>query len=890
MSVTSDLATNSELILTELILNAAEATEIKQRIQQQELEQQQHYDPQLPVNQLIRAKAQFIDDILIACWQRWLNSHGVALALIAVGGYGRNEMFPYSDIDILILLDQDNLAPETTQLIEQFSSYLWDIGLKPGQSVRTLPECIQNATDNQCIFTTLLEARLITGNAKLFSSLQQIVNENIWPTEKFYKAKLKEQQQRHDKHHDTAFNLEPNIKEGPGGLRDIQTITWIFSRHFPGVHPEKLIDMDYLSEAEYQDQKMAVETLWRLRYALHVLTGRCEDRLLFDNQRELANWFGFNEQAGNQAIEQFMQFYFKTVVGMERNNEILLQLFQERVINPPGNCEVLPINNKFESVCGFIEAKHENVFIESPLALFEVFLLRQQIPTLKGTRAKTIRLIRNSLHLIDDDFRQNPDVRRLFIEIFRQPHGTTHQLRRMNRYGILAAYLPSFANIVARMQYDLFHIYTVDQHTLFVVRNLRRFALSKHNDELPFCNKIFLQIGKPEVLYLAGLFHDIAKGKGGDHSIVGQGIAEQFCLDHQLSDHDNKLVVWLVRNHLVMSTTAQHKDINDPETIHEFASLVKNRERLNYLYLLTVADIRATNPKLWNSWKDTLLKELYVNTNAAIRRGLENPIQQQDRIDHVKTETRKELLARGLTQAAIDQAWYHLSDDYFLRYSTDEAIWHTIGIASCKEQDLPLVLLRPQTMRGSAEIFVYTKDQGAVFSSCTEILDQLGLSIQDARIVTTHTHYVLNSFQVLDQSGAPINDLDKEIQICSRLRERLINGNGQGQHNIGRQSRQAKYFPIATKIKFHEDGHDHYTIMEIRTTDRPGFLSKIGKALQQQNIVLHNAKILTIGSRVEDYFYITDSDNQPLQDTDTLDQLRNAILTTLDQDNSKLNG
>lgn len=876
--------------LPEQILAGASITTIKLQIQQREQKQQQ-YDPLLPVNHLMRSRSIFLDEILIACWRLWLKNYQQDFSLIAVGGYGRKEMFPYSDIDILILLDQHQPVNKAYQCIEQFSCYLWDIGLKPGQSVRSLFECIHVATSDQCIFTSLLEARLIVGNQKLFNSLQQqLASDAIWPIEKFFKTKLEEQQKRHDKYHDTAYNLEPNIKEGSGGLRDIQTLTWIFSRHFIGAQSQQLIDMDYLSESEYQSQKTAVETLWRLRYGLHVLTGRSEERLLFDSQRELANWFGFNQKAGSHAIEQFMRFYFKTVVGLERNNEILLQLFRERVINPPKNCKTLPINDKFDSICGFIEAKSDDIFIESPLALFEVFLLRQQIPTLKGIRARTIRLIRNNLGLVDDDFRKNPDSRRLFMEIFRQPRGLTHQLRRMNRYGILAAYLPCFANIVARMQYDLFHIHTVDEHTLFVIRNLRRFALSKHNNELPFCNKIFLLISKPEVLYLAGLFHDIAKGMGGDHSLLGEKISAQFCLDHGINEHNTKLVAWLVRNHLIMSATAQSKDISDPEIINKFAKQVKTRECLNYLFLLTIADIRATNPKLWNSWKYTLLKELYMNTANTLRVGSENLLHQRDRAVKIKTETRQELVAKGLPGEAIDKAWENFSDQYFLRYATDEAVWHTIGIVSCSEQDLPLVLLCPQTTRGTAEVFIYTKDQTPVFSLCTEILDQLGLSIQDARIVTTHDKYVFNSFQVLEQSGQPINDLSREIEICSKLRERFINGNHKGQNNIIGFSRQAKNFPIKTTINFHKDPQNNYTIMEINSIDRPGFLSKIGKVFQRQNIILHNAKILTTGSRVEDFFFITDISNAPLKEGDTLHGLQHEILTTLDQKNPQNSG
>jgi [protein-PII] uridylyltransferase len=451
----------------------------------------------------------------------------------------------------------------------------------------------------------------------------------------------------------------------------------------------------------------------------------------------------------------------------------------------------------------------------------------------------------------------------------------------MNRYGILAAYIPCFANIVARMQYDLFHIYTVDEHTLFVIRNLRRFALEKHLDELPFCNDIFLLIPKPEILYLAGLFHDIAKGRSGDHSAIGEEIAREFCVQHDLSQHDTNLICWLVRNHLVMSMTAQRKDISDPDVIHQFAQTVGSIEYLNHLYLLTVADIRATNPELWNAWKDALLKELYSVTYSALHRGLQNPVALADRLLENKKEAKDELIKLGISEAVILKSWQHAGDDYFLRYSADEIAWHTIAIASSREDDLPLVLLRPQTQRGSAEVFVYTKNEEAIFSLSTATLDQLGLTILDARIMTTTDDYVLNSFLVLEQSGEPINELFREVHICTALRNNLLLREVKKHKNIHRQSRQAKHFPIPTSIQFHADPLNRHTIIELITTDHAGLLSKIGRAFVKKDIHLHSAKITTIGSRAEDMFYITDNQSQPISDPATQEQIREEILKML---------
>ncbi|HEY8220274.1 MAG TPA: [protein-PII] uridylyltransferase [Methylobacter sp.] len=857
--------------------------QFKQLLKQKDAELRQKFNPHKSVSNLLKEKSDFIDEILSCCWRHFLGEHVKQLSLIAVGGYGRRELFPYSDIDIVVLLDSDDTNPYQESLAN-FFTFLWDIGLKPGQSVRTIKQCIEAAISDQTIITSLMENRLITGNTALHKTLnQQIAPDKIWPSDQFFAAKMAEQRQRYAKFHDTAYNLEPNIKEGPGGLRDRQVIAWVFKRHYNSSTLKELIKYSFLPESEYLELVAALEVLWRIRYALHLLTNRCEDRLIFDYQRDLARQFGFSteHQEYNQDVERFMQFYFKTVLGLERLNEMLLQLFNERFVSGELTYNSIPLNDKFAVINGYLEAIDDSLFERQPLALLELFLVLQQNSSIKGVRATTIRLIRKSLHLIDDTFRKNKDANRLFMEVFRQPRGITDQLRRMNRYGVLAAYIPCFANIVARMQYDLFHIYTVDEHTLFVIRNLRRFALEKHLDELPFCNDIFLLISKPEILYLTGLFHDIAKGRNGDHSAIGEEFAREFCVQHDLSPHDTNLICWLVRNHLVMSMTAQRKDISDPDVIHQFAQTVGSIEYLNHLYLLTVADIRATNPELWNAWKDALLKELYTVTYSALHRGLQNPVALTDRLLENKKEAKEELIKLGISEPVILKSWQHANDDYFLRYSADEIAWHTIAIASSSEDDLPLVLLRPQTQRGSAEVFVYTKNEEAIFSLSTATLDQLGLTILDARIMTTTDNYVLNSFLVLEQSGKPINELFREVHICTVLRNNLLLREVKKHKNIHRQSRQAKHFPIPTNITFHADPLNRHTIIELITTDHAGLLSKIGRAFVQQGIHLHSAKITTIGSRAEDMFYITDNQSQPITDIARQEQIREEILKML---------
>lgn len=871
----------SENDFSNLLAQDRPISRVKTALYEERQRLKQRFNPHASPASLLKEHASCIDNLLRACWQSFLTDEASTHALIATGGYGRAELFPHSDIDLLILIDESQSGAFKTRLSE-FTNFLWDIGLKPGLSTRSIDECIAAANADQTIFTGLLEMRIISGNTGLLARLSDKIQQSqLWPSERFFLAKLDEQANRYAKFHDTAYNLEPNIKEGPGGLRDLQIIGWVFKHHYQSQSLQELIKYGFLPQTEYDSLIASRDNLWRLRFALHALTNKCEDRLLFDYQRELATLFGYVDANQQPDVERFMQFLFKTVREIECLNEILLQLLHERLLSHQENLKPVPITLSFSAIAGYIEVTNEAVFKQNPLEMFEMFLILQQSPSLKGVRATTIRLIRKNLNLIDDNVRKNKQANRLFMDIIRQPRGITHQLRRMNRYGILAAYLPDFANIVGRMQYDLFHIYTVDQHTLFVIRNLRRFTLAKHSEELPFCNNIFLLTPKPDILYIAALFHDIAKGRGGDHSTLGEEIAREFCCQHDLSKHDTELITWLVRHHLSMSMTAQRKDISDPDVIHAFAQHVGSIEYLNYLYLLTVADIRATNPSLWNAWKDSLLKDLYISTHQALHRGLQNPLARSEKVQENRNEATLELEKLGVDRTIIKRSWAHLSDEYFLRYSSDEIVWHTIAIAASSEDDLPLVLLRPQTLRGSAEIFVYMRNEALIFTLCTATLDQLGLTILDARIITTDDQYVLNSFQILEQSGEEITDLYRELHICDMLRAALLTKRIKTTRNIHKQSRQAKHFPIETRITFLDDASSPYTVIELVTTDRAGLLSTIGKAFNELDIQLHDAKITTIGSRAEDMFYVSDLNGHAIDDGAARQHIHDTMLAFL---------
>ncbi len=832
-----------------------------------------------PIHELVNVRSDLIDELLYHIWKLYIEDEN-DLALVAVGGYGRGELHPYSDVDIMILLRKEP-DKEMCEAIEPFLTFLWDIGLEIGHSVRTIDDCINESRQDITVATNLMEARLLTGPISLFQEMWEKTSPgNIWNSQDFFKEKLNEQNKRHSRFDDSAYNLEPNIKEGPGGLRDIQMIGWVAKRHFGAESMYGLVRHGFLTKQEYHTLRDGQDLIWRIRFALHLLTKRREDRLLFDYQKTIATQFGYEDNEKDLAVEQLMQRYYRTVLKLNRLNEMLLQLFQEVILLGNQLEEPVPINSRFQSRNGYIEVTSEKVFRRHPTALLEIFLLLQTHEELKGVRATTIRLIRSHHHLIDDEFRQSTTAISLFMEIMRQPRRIAYEIRRMNRYGILAAYIPAFANIVGRMQYDLFHLYTVDEHTLKLLANIRRLTIPEYSHEFPISSRLMQVIPKQELLYIAVLFHDIAKGRGGDHSKLGAVDAMEFCRLHQLSQYDSSLVSWLVENHLFMSKTAQHKDVSDPEEIHKFASKMVDTNHLDYLLILTVADIRATNPKRWNSWLRSLMVVLYTSTRRALLEGLDNVPAEEELIYKKKSEAIRILHDHNISPHEVQKMWVCIGADYFLHHSPDEIAWHYRTILSYQSDEKAIVAVRQETEQGATEILIYGPEQKNLFAISTFLLDQLGLSVVDARFMTTATNRYFNTFLVLED-GHTVSSTHRAEEIIATLEKGLSSDEALPRQVAHRESRQLKHFDQPTIVDFSQDEQHQRTNMRLLTLDRPGTLSKVGRAFIKCNVYLHNARVATLGAEVDDIFIITDHENQPITDETMQEKIRACVKAEL---------
>ena len=829
---------------------------------------------------LVHARAAVIDEQLVRLWRHELDTSGAAL--LAVGGYGRGELHPFSDVDVMVLLP-DELSQDAEDALSAFITALWDIGLEIGHSVRTIAQCFEEASADLTVATTLMEARLLAGPAALFEAMQvATAPDKMWPSTEFFQEKRKEQIARHHRYFDTAYNLEPNVKGSPGGLRDIQMIGWVAKRHFGAATLAELVGHKFLTRGQLARLEDGQTFLWRIRFGLHILTGRREDRLLFDHQIKLAHLLGYEDASYTLAVEQLMQRYYRTVMELSRLNEMLLQLFEEAILMDP-NAAPEALNERFQIKNGFLQTVHDHVFKDDPSALLELFLVLQQNPEIRGVSAYTIGHIKRNLHLIDDEFRQNPRNHRLFLNIIRAPEGVTHELRRMNVYGVLGLYIPSFGRIVGRMQYDLFHAYTVDEHTLFVVSNLRRFSLPRYDHEFPQCSQIMQSLEQPEIAYLGGLFHDIAKGRGGDHSELGAVDARAFCLEHGLSKYEAGIVAWLVQHHLILSTTAQKKDLGDPEVISEFATIVGDPRHLDYLYLLTIADVRGTNPKLWNSWKAQLFHDLYELTRRAMRRGLENPIDREQLILEKQTKAREILHGKGLADKHIDDVWQLMNSNYFLRHRSAEIAWHTQWLAdSNTSSEVGLVDVRRRENSDGVEAVLYTPRAKRTFAHATAVLDELGMTIMDSRIVPLEKGYSIDSFVFMELDDRVELD-DSRLNKIRRALTTVLTDNEDDLTVTRTVHRQARMFTTRTTVEFSPSTSSDNTVLEIVAADRPGLLSEIGRVFIEQEVDIEAAKIMTIGERAEDVFYISDESGRPL-DESAQEELRQALLTRLDSD------
>jgi [protein-PII] uridylyltransferase len=707
-------------------------------------------------------------------------------------------------------------------------------------------------------------------------------SDQVWSAAEVFDAKFEEQVNRHEQYHGTAYNLEPNIKESPGGLRDIQMIGWVAKRYFGTQSLHTLVERGFLTEPELQDLKDGRTFLWEIRFALHLLAGRGEDRLLFEFQRRIAEHFSGTEepQHSNESVEKFMQRYYRTVMQNERLNEMLLQLFSEELL-PRESEPSEDLGEDFRVNYGFLEVVDEDLFERRPVALMELFVILAKHDKLRGVRASTIRLIRANLHLVDAAFRSDHQAMQYFFELFCQSSGVYTQLQRMNRYGILAAFIPAFSNIVGRMQFDLFHVYTVDQHILFVVRNLRRFAYGKYRTDFAHAGDIFQQIDHPEILYLAALFHDIAKGRRGDHSILGAQDALAFCQHLPMSDEHRARVAWLVEQHLVMSQTAQRRDITDPETIKAFCEVVGDQTRLDYLYLVTIADIAATSPKLWNNWKDSLLWELYAVSSMVLAEGSSSIFNRNHRIEETRLAVHDKLLAQGLISEAINELWDNLPQSVFLSFSKEQLEWTASAVLNADPDHAVLVAIREVEEQGMSELLVYAPNYDGLFSAVTTVIDEIGLDVLSARVGDTTAGKSFDLFQIMDRNAQALNDVD-----CGRLKKRLVEvlkNASLPQPVVRRLPRRLRPFKTKARVRFSASHGGEKTLMDLVCSDRPGLLSNISAVMLACGVRIHDARIATLGDRVEDAFILSDRQNAPLS-RDLRTELLQALKGSLGQE------
>jgi [protein-PII] uridylyltransferase len=816
--------------------------------------------------------AQLRHNVDVALTQAW-QTYGMPAncALVAVGGYGRGELFPHSDVDVLILLESAPDA-ELQGKLEELVQLFWDIGLEIGHSIRTVDECLTESAADITVQTSLLEARLITGNRKLFHFLRDRFNAAMNP-QAFFQAKTLEMRQRHAKYEDTPYSLEPNCKESPGGLRDLQVILWVAKAAGLGDSWRKLSQRGLITGTEARQLTQKERAFKDIRIRLHIHTGRREDRLVFDVQTPIAESFGYKTTDTRRASEYLMQHYYWAAKAVTQLNTILLQNIEAQLFPQPGSPR--PVNERFNEINGLIDIAHDNTFEATPSAMLEVFLLLAQHSELKGMTARTLRALWHARFKIDAKFRRNPVNRTLFLHILQAPQGITHALRGMNQTSVLGRYLPNFRRIIGQMQHDLFHVYTVDQHILMVVRNVRRFTMTEHAHEYPFCSQLMANFAQPWLLYIAALFHDIAKGRGGDHSELGMDDARRFCKDHGLSKEDTELIVFLVQHHLSMSQVAQKQDLSDPDVIRHFANLVKDERHLTALYLLTVADIRGTSPKVWNAWKGKLLEDLYRMTLRVL--GGEDPSTEHE-LRNRQDAALKTLRLYGLPEDAHNRLWQQLDVVYFLRHDAGDIAWQTRSLYNKTDSPTPVVKCRLAPIGEGVQVAVYVKDQPDLFARICGYFDRKNFSILDAKIHTTKNGYALDTFLVIEPAFAN-NYRDIISLVEHELTQLLMSQSELPPPSKGRLSRLSRTFPIAPTVDLRPDERGQYYLLSVSANDRTGLLYSIASVLAKYKVNLHTAKIMTLGERVEDVFIVdgpvlSNARSQIQLETDLLESLR----------------
>lgn len=820
------------------------------------LQQQQwlRFESKAPIQHLISERTNFIDQLLRRVWKHHIGQTQ-RLCLVAVGGYGRGELHPFSDIDILILIPEAGVTAEEQRQLEIFITYLWDIGLQVGHAIRSLKDCYEMGKSDLSTATNYTEARWLIGHYEDFDQLRQLWRKrDFWPSRDFFKAKVEEQMARHNKAHDVLAQLEPNIKESPGGLRDIHTIAWVAKRHFDANSLQQLVSVGFLTVNEYNDLERAMRFHWRVRFVLHHLTQRKEERLLFEHQKRIAEHLGYSAVDGKLAVENFMQDYYRNAKTIQRLNTLLLQHFREDIFASP-KPNIQPINEYFSLIDQALNVNSEQVFIHHPIQLLHCFVLLTD-PRVESIRAQTQRIIQNYAHLVNEAFCQQAETWHMFRHLLQQPQGVTRSLRSMHALGLLGRLLPAFHRITGLMQFDLFHAYTVDEHTLFVVRNLRGFLRRTPEAQQAYslACELAQQIPQPDLLLLSGLFHDIAKGRGGDHAMLGAQDALEFAQQAQLTSKEGRLLSWLVEAHLIMSHTAQKKDISDPEVIHDFCQLVVNLEQLNYLYLLTVADICATSPVVWNGWKDNLLKTLYHRAKHYFDKQPQHDNQQKATLSHFSSDE----------QQRLTNFWNSLANTHYQQQQTADDLLRHAHVWLESQQPLPIASLAPSPVDGVSSLVVFAEDNPGAWLILTAAFDQAKLNIVDAKLYTNNQQQALIELKFL---SPPYWPTDEQTTWLENLLHALKQHQLPNAPCFNKLNQRQQQFSIPTRVSVIPQ--ESFSEVTLVSRDRPGLLYRCALVFHELGVNLISARISTAGLRAEDVFLIRNHFEKSLNDQET---------------------
>ena len=820
----------------------------RENLKQLELENFSRYS----IFELIENRSDFYDALLIQLWQEMGLSEQQGIALIAVGGYGRREMFPLSDLDFLILVEQTP-SPEIEEKITQFIQFLWDCGFEVGNSVRTLEQCESEGKQDITIATNLLEARFLAGNRPHFDALNELVkNADFWSKEDFFNAKVQEQIERYQRYHNTAYNLEPDIKYSPGGLRDLHLLYWVALRHSGALTLEAILQSGFIYPQEYQQLQESRAFLFKVRFALHLILKRYDNRLLFDRQIKVSELLDFRGD-GNQAVEKMMKCFFQALHRISLISNLLIQHYRENVLSSSQVTVIDQLDDDFQLINQCLCLRNSLVFQEKPERILDLFFYLTQYEQ-ANIHSDTLRQLQISLEQLSQKLCEIPAAREKFLRLFNQPNAIKRAFIPMHQYGVLTAYLPQWQAIEGLMQFDLFHIYTVDEHTLRVMLKLESFLSQESAQEHPISHRIFSQLSDRTLLYIAALFHDIAKGRGGDHAELGAEDVADFAQLHGLDRREIDTLAWLVQSHLLMSITAQRRDIHDPEVVMNFAEAVQNQVRLDYLTCLTVADICATNGNLWNSWKRSLFASLYEFTEQQFAQGMKELLDYSE-----KSEENRKLAQQILTQdysdiapILIEQLWDRCPEDYFVRNTPKQIAWHTSLLVDFTEA--LLVKISNRFSLGGTEVFIYCQDQPHLFNKVVSTIGAKKFSIHDAQIITTQDGYVFDSFIITELNGELV-EFDRRRELEQALTVALQSEKLPALSIA--PNRQLQHFSVQTDVRFLHENKKEHTEMELVALDKPGLLAQVSQIFSELNLNLLNAKITTVGEKAEDFFILT---------------------------------